>query len=251
MKMNSKFKYMYDAAPAVALLERGSVKTADFNGDPITFDTIEGYWNTVDELADQTIAVVINVESVAASEAGNTTQTATVTINGVVATDEITLSDGTDSITLVADTDFSVGADDDATATNLATAINDAHTANDIDATATAADAVVTIVVNAPSGAAFSNPSASFETTAFAPTGVVGNDETYAFSVEVGPTNFASSEVVGRVPVVAEPGQYVVLLDIATVQKSKPNAAAIRIVGAIDGTTPSITAYSWIAGIMK
>lgn len=61
MKMNSRFKYMFDAAPSVALVAKdGVAKTASFNGAPLTLDTLQGYW-TDGELADQTFAVVVNV----------------------------------------------------------------------------------------------------------------------------------------------------------------------------------------------
>lgn len=62
-KMNSKFKYMYDAAPSIALAANGGVAlTADTNLTAYALDQLNGYWNTEGELADQTFAVVINVE---------------------------------------------------------------------------------------------------------------------------------------------------------------------------------------------
>jgi len=64
-KMNSKFKYMYDAAPASALIVKDHVaKTASFNGPAITLDKVGGYWNAEDPiLADSTVAIAINVEA--------------------------------------------------------------------------------------------------------------------------------------------------------------------------------------------
>lgn len=60
-KMNSKFKYMYDAAPASELIAKdGVAKTASFNGTVKVLDVVDGHWNT-NELADQTFAVVVNV----------------------------------------------------------------------------------------------------------------------------------------------------------------------------------------------
>ncbi len=62
-KMNSKFKYMYDAAPSIALAANGGVAlTADANLTAYALDQLDGHWNTEGELADQTFAVVINVE---------------------------------------------------------------------------------------------------------------------------------------------------------------------------------------------
>lgn len=62
-KMNSKFKYMYDAAPAIALAAKGAAaRTASFDGTTLALDKLEGYWNTEGELADQTFAVAINID---------------------------------------------------------------------------------------------------------------------------------------------------------------------------------------------
>lgn len=64
-KMNSKFKYMYDAAPSIKLAPNDGVAvTADTNFTPYALDQLNGYWNTQGELADQTFAVVINVDSI-------------------------------------------------------------------------------------------------------------------------------------------------------------------------------------------
>ncbi|ARK07409.1 hypothetical protein LAV_00009 [Sphingobium phage Lacusarx] len=64
-KMNSKFKYMYDAAPASALIVKDHVaKTASFNGPALVLDKVLGYWNDADPiLADSTVAIAINVEA--------------------------------------------------------------------------------------------------------------------------------------------------------------------------------------------
>lgn len=51
-------------------------------------------------------------------------ETGTITADTVVADDAVTLSDGVNEVTLVADTDFEIGADDTETATNLVAAIN-------------------------------------------------------------------------------------------------------------------------------
>jgi hypothetical protein len=65
-KMNTKFRYMYDAAPASALLPKDhAAKTASFNGSAIVLDTVGGYWNAADPiLADTTFAIAVNVENV-------------------------------------------------------------------------------------------------------------------------------------------------------------------------------------------
>lgn len=62
--MKSKFKYMYDAAPSITLRAKSSAAViADANSDVIVLDTLQGYW-TNNELADQTFAVIVNVEAV-------------------------------------------------------------------------------------------------------------------------------------------------------------------------------------------
>lgn len=62
-KMNSPFKYMYDAAPEAAVVAKDHVaKTATFNGAAFTLDTLHGHW-TSGELADTTFPVVVNVEA--------------------------------------------------------------------------------------------------------------------------------------------------------------------------------------------
>lgn len=66
-KMNSQFKYMYDAAPSVALVAKDhQAHTGSFNGTAIILDKLGGYWNTNDarSLADTTFAIVLNVEAI-------------------------------------------------------------------------------------------------------------------------------------------------------------------------------------------
>ncbi len=63
-KMNSKFKYMFDAAPSISLIPNdGAAHVASFTGTAYTLDKLEGYW-TNGELADVIIAAVINVTAV-------------------------------------------------------------------------------------------------------------------------------------------------------------------------------------------
>ncbi len=62
-KMNSPFKYMYDAAPEAAVVVKDhATHTATFNAPAVLLDKLSGHW-TSGELADQTFAVVVNVES--------------------------------------------------------------------------------------------------------------------------------------------------------------------------------------------
>ncbi len=63
-KMNSKTKYMLDAAPSITFRAPGlTTLTADTASDAITLDALDGYWNTAGELADTTFAIVIHVTS--------------------------------------------------------------------------------------------------------------------------------------------------------------------------------------------
>lgn len=72
-------------------------------------------------------------------------ESGTFTLVDIVATDAVTISDGVDSITLVADEDFDIGADDTEDAANLTAAINEARVAGLINVSATSALGVVTV----------------------------------------------------------------------------------------------------------
>jgi hypothetical protein len=63
MKMHSRFRYMYDAAPASALRAKAlPARTATANEAEKALDQLQGYWTT-GELADATFAVVVNVDA--------------------------------------------------------------------------------------------------------------------------------------------------------------------------------------------
>ena len=63
-KLKSNFKYMLDAAPAITFRNAAAAPiTADASTAAIVLDTLDGYWNTNNELADSTFAVVINVNA--------------------------------------------------------------------------------------------------------------------------------------------------------------------------------------------
>ncbi len=63
-KLKSNFKYMLDAAPSITFRDAAAAAlTADANTNAITLDALAGYWNTSNELADSTFAVVINVST--------------------------------------------------------------------------------------------------------------------------------------------------------------------------------------------
>ncbi|UIS25206.1 hypothetical protein [Erythrobacter phage vB_EliS-L02] len=236
-KMNTRHRYMFDAASAATLIAKdGVAKTANFNG-ALTLDQNDGHWNTEGELADQTLAIVVNVTAITAAA-----YVATITLDTVIATDAVTLDDGVNTpVTLVADTDFNVGADDAATAANLAEAIN---TTADLDMTATAAGAVVTVTntLGFNADATITTSDATITIVDFA------GGEGYDLAIQTGPVGFASNTVLGNLPVNAV-GQYVFLLDLDTARAVKSDTAAIRIVGTVEGDSPSITLHSWIAGI--
>lgn len=237
-KMNSKFKYMFDAAPSVRLIARDNVaKTANFNSSPVTLDKLEGHW-TSNELADQTFALVVNVTDIAASA-----RTATITLTSVVATDQITFNDGVNApITLEADDDFAVGGSNNATAVNLAEAINDLYDAGDLLFSAIASTNTVIVTDHTGATGQITEAETTIAVTAFA-----GNNETYAFAVQVGPVGFGSNAVLGTLNI-SRPGQYVFPVDLDTAIAMKSDTAAIRLVGTLAGVAPSITLYSWIAG---
>lgn len=75
-KLKGKLKYMYDAAPASALIAKdGIAKTASFNGTAITLDELDGYWNNAAELADDVFAIAVNVTAL---DTGNADETYTI-----------------------------------------------------------------------------------------------------------------------------------------------------------------------------
>lgn len=64
-KMNSKFKYMLDAAPSITFRNGAAAAlTATANTNAIALDQLDGYWNTQGELADTTFAIVVNVNAI-------------------------------------------------------------------------------------------------------------------------------------------------------------------------------------------
>lgn len=72
-KMNSKFKYMLDAAPSITFRAPGSAAvTADAASDAITLDALDGHWNTEGELADTTFAIVVHVTALDATTGDET-----------------------------------------------------------------------------------------------------------------------------------------------------------------------------------
>lgn len=72
-------------------------------------------------------------------------ETGTITADTVVADDQVTISDGVETVTLTADTDFDVGIDDTATGANLAAAINALRVAGVLSLAASNAAGVVTV----------------------------------------------------------------------------------------------------------
>lgn len=100
--------------------------------------------------------------------------TATLTGADVVAGDAVTISDGGDAVTLIADEDYEVGADDSETAANLAAALNALRVEGLLNVSATAAAAVVTLHNLNKVGGAITNEAATITVVDFA-----GGDATY------------------------------------------------------------------------
>jgi hypothetical protein len=72
-KMNSKFKYMFDAAPAITLKAKADAAiTSTADSAIYELEQLDGYWNTGEELADQTFAVVVNVDDFDVADADET-----------------------------------------------------------------------------------------------------------------------------------------------------------------------------------
>lgn len=65
-KMNTKFKYQFDAAPSITLEAKDApARTEDGVTNALELDQLDGYWNPGNNPADQTFAVVVNVEQLA------------------------------------------------------------------------------------------------------------------------------------------------------------------------------------------
>ena len=245
--LKSKYKYMLDVAGTTTLIARdGVAKTATFQSSIYELDQLNGYWNTLDELADQTLAVVINVEDVTVN-----TPTATATLDTVVATDAITIDDGENTAVTFTAVDaaptaiqFLVGGDDDETAANLADAIN-ATAALTVVATASGAVVTITNPVGFLADAEVSSPDSTITVVDFA-----GGDETYSIVVECGPVAFGTDVNLGTIPVTSV-AQYVFPIDIDTMRLINPDADALRLNCTLAGDSPSITLNSWIAQIIR
>ena len=72
-KMNTSHRYVYDAAPATLFRARTAAAiTATANTDEVVLDKLDGYWNVAGELADETLAVVLNVTGLDATTGDET-----------------------------------------------------------------------------------------------------------------------------------------------------------------------------------
>lgn len=72
-KMNTSHRYVYDAAPATLFRARTAAAiAATANSDVVVLDTVQGYWNVDGELADETLAVIVNVTEIDATTGDET-----------------------------------------------------------------------------------------------------------------------------------------------------------------------------------
>ncbi|UIS25211.1 putative major tail tube protein [Erythrobacter phage vB_EliS-L02] len=95
-------------------------------------------------------------------------ETGTITAATVLAGESVTINDGVnEAVTLVADTDFEIGADDTETATNLAAAINALRPAGTLNCSATSALGVVTVRNLNKTGGTLTEDDATLAVTAF------------------------------------------------------------------------------------
>jgi hypothetical protein len=92
MKMNSRFRQMFDAAADTLFRGRTAADvTATADSAVVNLDKLQGYWTDGNELADQTIAVIVNALKVDKTTGDETYKVDLVTNNGVVvATAKIT-----------------------------------------------------------------------------------------------------------------------------------------------------------------
>lgn len=95
-------------------------------------------------------------------------ESGTITADTVLADESVTISDGVEVVTLVADTDFEIGADDTETATNLAAALNALRPSGALNVYATSALGVVTVVNLNKVGGAITEEDATLAVVDFA-----------------------------------------------------------------------------------
>lgn len=85
MKMGSRFKQMFDAATTTLFRGRTDVDiTATADSAVVTLDKLQGYWTDGNELADQTLAVIVNVLKADFTTGDETYKVDLVTNNGIV-----------------------------------------------------------------------------------------------------------------------------------------------------------------------
>ncbi|USM11593.1 minor capsid [Citromicrobium phage vB_CbaS-RXM] len=71
--MNTSHRYVYDAAPATLFRARtAAALTANGNSNTVNLDKLDGYWNTDGELADETLAVIVNVTALDTADGDET-----------------------------------------------------------------------------------------------------------------------------------------------------------------------------------
>jgi hypothetical protein len=85
MKMNSRFRQMYDAAVGTLFRDRLQADiTATADSAVLTLDKLTGYWTDGNELADQLLPVIVNALKVDHTTGDETYKIDVVTNNGVV-----------------------------------------------------------------------------------------------------------------------------------------------------------------------
>lgn len=87
MKMGSKFKQMYDAAPQTLFRDRNAAAitaTTAAAGAAITLDKLQGFWTDGNELADQLLPVIVNVLQADRTTGDETYHLDVKTNNGVI-----------------------------------------------------------------------------------------------------------------------------------------------------------------------
>jgi hypothetical protein len=85
MKMNSRFRQMFDAAAGTLFRGRTDVDVlATADSAVVTLDKLTGYWTDGNELADQLLPVIVNALKVDRTTGDETYKIEVVTNNGIV-----------------------------------------------------------------------------------------------------------------------------------------------------------------------
>lgn len=233
-KLNTRATYMYDAAPAVSLFDKGSAAVTSFEaGTPLLLERALGYWNTpLLLLADSAFAVVVNVD-----ELEPTRQTTSVTFRFLTPEegDAFTVTTALGSITLTAGTDFET--DDDYV--SLIAALDDSGLFELVEEDSDEGAFMVAL-----GAIEFTDAADNF---LILQNGQYDEENVYEIALEAANGDYSAFLTVDRLHPVST-GQHVMLVDVDTLKQMLPGVEQISLIINASGATSSIRLHGWLAG---